>query len=266
MAKRFVTANGNLLHVVYDGFGQANHPGRLVAFHTDATQIGPWELFKLEPAAGGTVIRTDSGNLVTAVKGGGLRENWSGLATVSEEHSYRNLFDIVPFGDGRVALRTLRGNYLTALEGGGYAEQADQEPLHTDATAVGPWEVFQMIEVEKKPSSPTWIPHVTIDVNSVKAGAPRVDNDGILVQPWSINIAESFVRTVDKVRCARLDGESQAIQVSISNYPGSFPVGETTSEITSRWYGEAASVAVTGLYSIPVGDPPFSGVVECMFL
>src|SRR5271165_6364540 len=53
-----------------------------------------------------------------------------------------------PAGTVVAAIQTANGNYLTAVNGGGLGGQ-DAGPaavaLHTDATAVGPWETFTVV-------------------------------------------------------------------------------------------------------------------------
>jgi hypothetical protein len=46
----------------------------------------------------------------------------------------------------KYAIHVAGGEYLTAVNGGGIGEPANKLPLHTDATQIGPWEVFTLAQ------------------------------------------------------------------------------------------------------------------------
>lgn len=47
----------------------------------------------------------------------------------------------------RCAIATAKGNFVTAVNKGGMGEAANKLPLHTDATKLGSWELFELVDV-----------------------------------------------------------------------------------------------------------------------
>ena len=140
------TVNGHLLTALGGG-GKATH-----AFHTDATVASTWEAFwvlksgdlgsgfryAIRPVGTGVSIV----NFLTALGGGGRPApavtHFSGLAPESQ-------FTLIRLEDGSYALQTANGfNYVTAVDGGGLSSGADN--LETDATQIGPWEKFKIVD------------------------------------------------------------------------------------------------------------------------
>ncbi len=50
----------------------------------------------------------------------------------------------MPDDTEKIGIRTANGFYVTAINGGGMGEDANALPLHTDATVVQDWEMFQV--------------------------------------------------------------------------------------------------------------------------
>ena len=48
---------------------------------------------------------------------------------------------LVPISGNQYALQTINGNYLTVVNGGGKLTDV----IHSDATAIGPWEKFKLV-------------------------------------------------------------------------------------------------------------------------
>jgi hypothetical protein len=154
IGNKFVTAVG----------GGAQYQG---AFHTDATQVGSWEQFK--PVKCGDIgsgyqyyLLSADGDLVTADDGGGQTVDAIEPGTASGEptdFSWSKL-TFLQQTDGTYALQTATGNYVTALGAGGQVQSYVPCPFqwwgaclagftdifHTDATQVGSWEKFRIID------------------------------------------------------------------------------------------------------------------------
>jgi hypothetical protein len=90
------------------------------------------------------VIRTDSGNYVTAV-GGGNRET-DVLHTNATQIGSWERFALVPAGNGMVAIQTVDGHYLTAVGGGGlFDNDPNHSVIHSDAPWIRAWEEFTLV-------------------------------------------------------------------------------------------------------------------------
>ena len=100
------------------------------------------------PLLANVSFQTANAHFVTAANGGGLGEGSSTLQTdrtipLSWE-TFLLLRDL-SVNPPRVTLVTESGNYLTANNGGGIGgPNSVASPVHTDATAVGPWELFNI--------------------------------------------------------------------------------------------------------------------------
>jgi hypothetical protein len=123
------------------------------AIHTDATQIGSWEKFRLlggaryGPSAGEYAIQTVNGNYLTAVNGGGLSGPGvlpGGQTTdvIHTDATQIGSWEEFRFGHDpegwRNTIQTVDGHFLTAVGGGGKTT----DPIHTDAVKVDFWEYF----------------------------------------------------------------------------------------------------------------------------
>ena len=139
------------------------------AIHTDATQIGQWEWFRIVKCGDlgsgyqYTIIAAND-QALTAVKGGGLDKGdtivygwWPGE---SSDRDWSR-FTLLRQSDGSYALQTANGvNFVTALGGGGQVQQylppncglfsacigGFSTIFHTDATQVQAWERFRIID------------------------------------------------------------------------------------------------------------------------
>jgi hypothetical protein len=121
------------------------------AIVTDQRGIGAFSKFSFVPthdAFGHVGIRTNNGNYVTALNGGGLttavtRDVLHTNATQLqdwEKFTVSSQTDGAGHSDGTVAIRTFDGHYLTALGAGGQHNGA----FNTNATRVGSWEKFRL--------------------------------------------------------------------------------------------------------------------------
>jgi hypothetical protein len=137
------------------------------AFHTDATQVGSWEEFR--PVKCGDIgsgyeyyLIAANGAFVTANDGGGQTDDAvvPGVAIGEPvDFSWSKLTFLLQ-SDGTYAMQTSTGNYVTALGAGGEVQSYAPCPtwqwgacvsgftdiFHTDATQVGSWEKFRVID------------------------------------------------------------------------------------------------------------------------
>ncbi len=132
-----------------------------VPIRTDATTIGPNELFRLVCAdleGNKFAIQTANGNFVTFVNKGGIggpNSNESPLHTDATWVKEWEKFRLLPQGPGKnipgagswYAIQTPNGkNYLTAVKGGGWGESANKYPVHTDAQWANSWEIATLVK------------------------------------------------------------------------------------------------------------------------
>jgi hypothetical protein len=147
------TSDGHFLTAADGGgYGGPNEGPRAVALHSDASKAGPWEIFDwiwLDQTHSHFALRTPKGTFVSAVNGGGLGGPNDGRSpfhtdarTLGIDEVYRVEFD----ENGKATLRTRKGFYITAVRGGGYGGP-NTMPIHTDATSIGPWEMFTLVPV-----------------------------------------------------------------------------------------------------------------------
>jgi hypothetical protein len=104
--------------------------------------IEPSQKFTLWADPGGSpyyAVQTENGDFLTAVNGGGLTTN--ALQTSATGIVDEGLFAVIPQSgthqSPHYAFKLTRGFYLTAV-----GNSAD--PIHTDATRVGDWELFDL--------------------------------------------------------------------------------------------------------------------------
>jgi hypothetical protein len=121
--------------------------------HTDAVQIGSWERFKLMKC--GDLVSGfqysirwgGSARYLTAVGGGGRTRDV--IQVDSLKAGPWEGFTILRQGDGSYAIQTASKNYVTAVGGGGLlpgTTDSTRDVLHTDATKIGSWERFRLLE------------------------------------------------------------------------------------------------------------------------
>jgi hypothetical protein len=142
------TNDGHFVTIVNGGgFGGPNSGPGVVALHTDAKIAGPWEQFRLEWLEGNNLaLKTASGNYVTAVNGGGISgSNDASCPVHTDATDPTGTWQQVTLNydqDTQIGtIQTVNGYYLTAVNGGGIGG-ANNVPIHTDATTIGPWETF----------------------------------------------------------------------------------------------------------------------------
>lgn len=132
------------------GYGGPNDGPAAVALHSDASKAGPWEVFDwiwLDQEHGRFALKTLKGTFVTAVNGGGLggpNDGRSPFHTDARSLGVDEVYRVEIAENGKATLRTRKGYYVTAVNGGGYGGP-NTVPIHTDATAIGPWETFRMV-------------------------------------------------------------------------------------------------------------------------
>jgi hypothetical protein len=90
------------------------------------------------------VIRTYTGDYVTAVGGGGRETDV--LHTNATQIGSWERFALVPAGNGMVAIQTVDGHYLTAVGGGGLFDgNPSDSVIHSDAPWIRDWEKFTLV-------------------------------------------------------------------------------------------------------------------------
>ncbi len=149
------TADGHWLTAADGGgYGGPNSGPGAVALHSDATRADVWERFDwvwLDEAHGKFALRTMHGTYVTAVNGGGIggpNDGRSPFHTDATRLGVDEIFRVEFDGSGKATLRTRKGYYVTAVNGGGYGGP-NTVPVHTDATAIGPWETFTVVSATR---------------------------------------------------------------------------------------------------------------------
>jgi len=123
-----------------DGGGQTTDA---ITFNCLGT-IGASQKFTLWKGTAYYAIQTANGDFMTAANGGGLTTN--ALQTFSTGIVDEGLFSVAPQSghtySPHFALGTTRGYFLTAILNDNYEE----DTIHTDATKVGAWELFDLIK------------------------------------------------------------------------------------------------------------------------
>ena len=138
------TGNGRNYLTATGGGGHNTDPP---AVHTDATNVGSWEMFWLlasgDPGSGIMYrISTRPGCYLLANRGGGQTTN-AILDTCTSKTPWSDentRFRPIRQGDGTYALQTIDGHFITAVSGGGRTTDV----LHTDALQVQAWEKFSL--------------------------------------------------------------------------------------------------------------------------
>jgi hypothetical protein len=154
----FQTANGNYLTAANGGgLGSSSVPLR-----TDASTAGANETFWLIFLGGSigqgsyAIVTPDMQHFVTAVggggRGGGINNNTAPIhtdatAVGSWERWTVNLPNLL-IGVQAVTIQMPDGNFLSAVNGGGVSSTG---PVSTDATTLGPNQIFEMTNVNDLP-------------------------------------------------------------------------------------------------------------------
>jgi hypothetical protein len=141
-------------------------------------------------------IRTVNGHFLTAVNGGGLGGPDAGPGSVALHSDAVNggpweTFRVIWLDPYRrqFALRTINGRYVTAVNGGGIGGPNDgSSPFHTDASRIGPWELYTLTQ---RPDGTTWIRtpggNLVTAVNGGGFGGPNdvpIHTDAMKIGPW----------------------------------------------------------------------------------
>ena len=143
------TSNGDYLTAVNGGDeGGLNCGPEQLALHTDATSVGPWELFDVTWLGSNkfALMTSDHEHYVTAVNGGGMGSIYdtqpihTNATKVGPDEEF-----VLNFSNNNstVTLQTADGRYVTAANGGGCGT-TNTVPIHTNATKIGPWETFTL--------------------------------------------------------------------------------------------------------------------------
>jgi hypothetical protein len=132
-------------------------------------------------------FRTTRGYYLTAVNGGGRSDAPTVITATSTAGPWEQFrINVDPAQAWDKSLQTAMGNYVTAVNGGGMTSNA----LHTDATHVGSWEQFRMIDLSEQRFAPTFYALYTIGnrtVTAVGAGGrydDAIHTDGTQVGSW----------------------------------------------------------------------------------
>ena len=136
----------HFLTAVYGGgIGPAPNNG----LATNAATPGPNETFGLlvqDAIAGSFALKTAAGDFVTAVEAGGIGPSALPLNTdrtaplAWETFGFNVISTTNPW---TVQMQCANGAYVTAVNGGGIGDGGtNTTPIHTDANAIGKWEIF----------------------------------------------------------------------------------------------------------------------------
>lgn len=180
------TSNGKNYLTAVNGGGLG--PNNSVALNTNRTTAQQWETFNLILQPGSPPIgsgmkfalqTSDGKNYLTAINGGGIGgpndatcpvhtdattpSSWEFFTLSINDAVNPATVQIKPFS----ILPLTPGYYVTAVNGGGVGGPNTQ-PVHSDATTVGPWELFSF--------------------GSPRANAPNANSVNIAF-PWSFSIA-----------------------------------------------------------------------------
>jgi hypothetical protein len=136
------------------GLGGPNDAG--VALHTNQSNPGPWETFKLilqlgsPPIGPGMVfaLQTSDGvNYLTAINGGGVGGPNNTTCPIHTDQTKAGPWEKFSLNvdsttnPPTVQIQTENGDYLTAVNGGG-VDGGNSQPIHSDADSVNTWERF----------------------------------------------------------------------------------------------------------------------------
>jgi hypothetical protein len=141
------------------------------------------------------VIRTYSGNYVTAVGGGGRETDT--LHTDATRIGSWERFALVPAGDGYVAIQTVDGHYLTAMGAGGWSTDSPSNPaFHTDATRIQAWEKFRLVPLPTGKSFSYAIETTQNWIWTAQGGGGREIN--VMTTGIGIGLGPAFVDTYEQ--------------------------------------------------------------------
>jgi hypothetical protein len=175
----------------------ASTPGATVsnaALPSVATQDGSGSGFNMRKLGFETVaLQTVNGNYVTAA-GPPITEPNCGSGQVALHDDATRIgpdekFTMVNEGNNVYAFRLFQTHYyITAVNGGGMAgpnQTYGYSQLHTDATSVGPWEIFRIIRVGRYVALETdWKTYVTAMPNCGGTNTVPFHTDATKVGPW----------------------------------------------------------------------------------
>jgi hypothetical protein len=132
-------------------------------------------------------FRTTRGYYVTAIGGGGRATAPTMVTSTMIAGPWEKFrIEVDPSNAWDKSIRTSMNNYVTAVNGGGMVSDA----LHTDATQIGSWERFRMIDLAEGRFAPTYYALYTSGsrvVTAVGAGGKYDDafhTDGYQVGSW----------------------------------------------------------------------------------
>lgn len=129
--------------------------------HTDATTLGAWETFWvqwLDDAHTKLALKTETGNYMTATNGGGIGKPWGWIndAPLHTDANSAGAWEAFTLnvnsnsGSANLQAATLQtpdGHYVSPVNGGGIGENGrNTEPIHMDATSIGPDEQFSLVK------------------------------------------------------------------------------------------------------------------------
>jgi hypothetical protein len=238
-----LTSNGkNMLTAVNGGgLGGPDSGTGLVALHTDATSASTWETYKLilqpgsAPVGPGMkfALQTSSGtNYLTAVNGGGIGGPNDATCPVHTDATTGGAWEVftLTINDSvnppTVTLSPfnvvpLAGScFVTAVNGGGVGGPNTQ-PIHTDATSVGTWQLF------------SFAPLVAVPQNSI-----QIQFNTNINGPANGNIAGAITLTMSSDGLYSFSGK-----MNNSNW---FPYDMTAGLVVVSSKGTALTFSATG--------------------
>jgi hypothetical protein len=148
------------------------------------------------PVATRAALKTNNGHYLTMVNGGGLGGPNTGPGAVAMHTDATVAGPWERFqlewvgGTSNFGLKTANGNYVTAVNGGGIGGPNDaSSPVHTDATAVGPWEqlTINYDPLTQLATIQTEDGHYLTAVNGGGFGGPNnvpIHTDAVVLGPW----------------------------------------------------------------------------------
>jgi len=161
------TQNGHFLTAINGGgLGDPFSAPDGVALSTGATRARRLERFQLvwvDRSAGTFALRTVDKHFVTAAGGGGIGGPNSELSPIHTDSKTKGPWDqfrITLLYNGEIPLnyvtiQTPDGeHYLSAVNGGGVGGSTSDAPIRTDATSIGPAEVFRIIPTDPSKVNP----------------------------------------------------------------------------------------------------------------
>lgn len=137
-----------------DGFYLTAEEGGGSSVHTDRKELGPWETFVMESTGPGLFsFKAEKGTFLSDLASNerrAAREPRTMMTAMKRRADAASQFRIVLIDPDKmlVALMTSAGKYVTAENNGGVKARGSKA-IATDRTEIGPWETFELIDLDK---------------------------------------------------------------------------------------------------------------------